>query len=368
MKNTFTKLFLSLYSGITTVSKAATIASLVLLPYLTKAQETTIAVPGQNNRRTMFIYAPSGLLKNRPLVISMHGLGNVYSQQRTQTKWDLVADTAKFVVVYPQGEGNSWDVSGNKDSDFISAIIESMVTRYGVDRNRVFVTGFSMGGMMSYHAANKIANKVAAIGPVSGYLFGNPVTSSRPMPIIHVHGLSDNVVYYTPNGNQQGVLATIQKWRTWNQCPSTGTKTTPYPVNKPLSKSTMEFWGPCKNSSIQLVSLYNKYHEHSIDPAGVNTTYELWNFFRKQSLNGTVTGLEVEELSETSIYPNPFTDNLSIQVNGKFSYQLMTMSGEILIEGSGEDNLKINEQISKGMYLLKVLQGDKSQLSKVVKE
>ncbi|MBC7391171.1 MAG: T9SS type A sorting domain-containing protein [Opitutaceae bacterium] len=369
MKKTLTQVFSSLKYGTTSVSKAATIASLLLLPFLSGAQTTTLSLPGQSNPRTIFVYAPSGLAKNRPLVISMHGLGNVINDQRTATKWDLVADTAKILVVYPQGEGGSWDISGNKDTDFISAIIESMVTKYSIDRNRVYVSGFSMGGMMSYHAANKIANKVAAIGPVSGYLFGNPVASSRPMPIIHVHGLSDNVVYYTPNGNQQGVVATLQKWRTWNQCPSTGTKTTPYPVNKPLSKSTMEYWGPCKNSAVQLVFLYNKYHEHSIDPAGVNTTYELWNFFKKQTLNaGTVTGLEGEEFSSSSVYPNPFTNILSIFVKGRFNYHLISMSGTILSEGAGENIIKINDLHPKGIYLLKVYQVDKSQIIKVVKE
>jgi poly(3-hydroxybutyrate) depolymerase len=308
MKKKFTQLFTSMKSGRTVFSQAITIASLLLLPYLTMAQTTTLNVGGKT--RTIFVYAPSGLAQNRPLIISMHGLGNVINDQKASAKWELVADTAKFLVVYPQGEGNSWDISGNKDTDFISAIIESMVTRYGTDRNRVYVTGFSMGGMMSYHAANKIANKIAAIGPVSGYLFSNPVTSSRPMPIIHVHGMSDNVVYYGSNGGQQGVVATLQKWRTWNQCPSDGTRTTPYPVDKPNSKSVMEYWGPCNNSSVQLLSLYNKYHEHSNDPAGVNTTNELWKFFKKQSLS---TGLEITLTSPAvnATFTAPATINLA---------------------------------------------------------
>lgn len=172
------------------------------------AQMTTLNVGGRN--RSLFVYAPAGIPQNRPLVISLHGLNQDINYQKNQAKWELVADTAKFVVVYPAGEGNSWDISGNKDTDFILAIIESMVTRYGIDRNKVYVSGFSMGGMMSYHTANKIANKVAAIGPVSGYLFANPVSSSRPMPIMHVHGTSDDVVNYS------GVAAILQKWRNWN--------------------------------------------------------------------------------------------------------------------------------------------------------
>ncbi len=258
-------------------------ACLLITPLTLSAQQTTLTVGGQS--RSLFVYAPSNLPQNRPLVISLHGLNQDINYQKGQAKWELVADTAKFVVVYPAGVNNSWDINGNRDTDFILAIIESMVTRFGIDRNRVYVSGFSMGGMMSYHTANKIADKIAAIGPVSGYLFSNTTASSRPMPIIHVHGTSDDVVYYQASGNQQGVVAMLQKWRNWNQCPSTGTRTTPYPANRPNSRSVMEYWGPCKNSAVALVTLDGKGHWHSNDDAGVHTTIELWRFLRNFSLN-----------------------------------------------------------------------------------
>lgn len=250
------------------------------------AQTTTLTVGGKS--RTLFVYAPTGIAQNRPLVISLHGLNQDINYQKNQAKWELVADTAKFVVVYPGGENNSWDINGTKDTDFILAIIESMVTRFGIDRNRVYVSGFSMGGMMSYHTANKIADKVAAIGPVSGYLFGNTTASSRPMPIIHVHGTADDVVYYNASGNQQGVKAMLQKWRDWNKCPSTSTFIKPYPAGKNNANS-YEYWGPCDRSAVALISLDGKGHWHSNDAAGVHTTIELWNFLKKFSLGSTNT-------------------------------------------------------------------------------
>jgi len=245
-----------------------------------------------------------------------------------------------------------------------------MVTRYDIDRNRVYVTGFSMGGMMSYHVANKIADKVAAIGPVSGYLFSNVAASSRPMPIIHIHGSADNVVYFQRSGNQQGVDAMLQKWRTWNQCPANGTRTTPYPVNIPTSKSVMEYWGPCKDSEIQLIIIDNKYHVNSNEGNGVHTTIELWKFFNKQSLSsGPLTAnMKGIETSISEIYPNPFKDVLSIKSSGHFSYKIINMSGMLVSEGKGENLIEINDQLSKGLYLIQVQQGEKTQSFKVVKE
>lgn len=288
MKKKSTSHFLLQQFGLKAFRLAATTISMFAFSFQSNAQTTTLSVGGKT--RTLFVHAPAGIAQNRPLVISMHGLNQDINYQKGQAKWEQVADTAKFVVVYPAGENNSWDIGGTKDTDFISAIIESMVTRYGIDRNRVYVSGFSMGGMMSYNVANKIANKIAAIGPVSGYLFGNTVASSRPMPIIHVHGNADDVVHYEPFNNQQGVVAMLQKWRTWNGCPATGTRTTPYPTNRPNSRSVMENWGPCNNSEVRLITLDGKGHWHSNDDAGVHTTKEIWAFFKKYTLSGASNG------------------------------------------------------------------------------
>lgn len=280
------------------------LVGLLLLSINLSAQLTTLSVGGTN--RSMFVYAPSNLGQNRPLVISMHGLNQDINYQKGQAKWEQVADTAKFVVVYPAGINNSWDISGNRDTDFITAIINNMVTRFGIDRNRVYVSGFSMGGMMSYHTANKIADKVAAIGPVSGYLFANPVSSSRPMPIIHVHGTADDVVRYP------GLAAILQKWRTWNKCPSTGVTTDPYPANRPNSPGSRQYWGPCDKSAVELISIEGKGHWHSND-VDVHTTKELWRFFKGYSLSTTPAGPSIALTSPTptSAFTAPATISLA---------------------------------------------------------
>jgi poly(hydroxyalkanoate) depolymerase family esterase len=305
MKKKITQGFLWQKLGV----KALCLATTILLPFFASAQTMTLNVGGTN--RTMFVHVPSNLGQNRPLVISMHGLNQDINYQKGQAKWEQVADTAKFVVVYPAGVNNSWDISGTRDTDFITAIINDMATRYTIDRNRVYVSGFSMGGMMSYHVANRLADRVAAIGPVSGYLFGNTVASSRPMPIIHVHGNADDVVRYEPYQNQQGVVAMLQKWRTWNGCPSTGTRTTPYPTNRPNSKSIREYWGPCNNSEVELITLDGKGHWHSNDDAaGVHTTRELWRFFKRHSLStGPAITLTSPALNAT--FTAPATINLA---------------------------------------------------------
>jgi poly(3-hydroxybutyrate) depolymerase len=263
------------------------IIAVLFLPFFAQGAET-IRVGTTN--RTAIIHVPQGLSSNRPLLISLHGMNQNAGYQQSTAKWEEVADTAQFAVVYPEGEGASWDISGQKDINFILAIIDTMHARHAIDVNRVYVSGFSMGGMMSYHVANNIAHKVAAIGPVSGYLFANPVSSSRPMPIIHVHGTTDDVVGYS------GVAGIIEKWRNWNSCPNQAQSIDPYPSSKPNSSASRDYWGPCENNSaVALITIEGKGHWHSNDLASVHTSEEIWNFVKTFSLGAP--GPEIRILS-----------------------------------------------------------------------
>jgi len=231
--------------------------------------------------RTMIAYAPAKITPKRPLLISMHGMNQDAAYQQGQAKWELVADTANFVVVYPNGISNSWDISGTRDIDFVLTIIDTMANRYDIDRNRVYLSGFSMGGMFTYHAMNRVADKIAAFGPVSGYpLGGANYTSSRPVPIIHVHGDADDVVTYTNLPNY------IQVWVTRNNCPTTPVITKPYPSHLPNSVATKTYWGPGDAGvEVVLMTIGGKGHWHSMDPASILTSVEIWNFCKKFALD-----------------------------------------------------------------------------------
>ena len=99
----------------------------LFLPIVLNAQEENISVGGTT--RSMIVYTPAGLAKGRPLMISMHGMSQDPNYQRNQSKWEQVADTAKFVVVYPRGNSLQWNISGTSDIDFILAIIDNMYNK-----------------------------------------------------------------------------------------------------------------------------------------------------------------------------------------------------------------------------------------------
>ena len=84
----------------------------------------TIKVNGTT--RKYLQYMPKGVGKNAPLLISCHGMNQDANYQSEMLKIESVADTALFITVFPQGEGNSWDISGTKDINFILALIDKM--------------------------------------------------------------------------------------------------------------------------------------------------------------------------------------------------------------------------------------------------
>lgn len=228
-----------------------------------------------NNTRQYLKYLPEDLGENRPLLISMHGMNQDAAYQKGMLAIESIADTAKFLTVFPEGIDRSWDIGGVRDINFVVALIDEMERLYHIDRNRVYLSGFSMGGMFTYHAMNYIADKIAAFAPISGYpMGGQEFTSSRPVPIIHTHGTSDDVVGF------DGVQRSIDGWIERNGCSPTAYVTESYRGNG----VTKHQWGPGdEGAEVVLIERANKGHWIANDP--FSSGEEIWNFCKKYSLN-----------------------------------------------------------------------------------
>lgn len=262
----------------------------VLISLSTTFQAETLIV--DNTTRDYIVYAPKNLGSQRPLLISCHGMNQDAGYQKGMLQIEAIADTAKFVTVFPNGINRGWDISGDRDLRFVQAIIDEMAAKYDIDRNRVYLSGFSMGGMFTYHAMNRMADKIAAFAPISGYPMGGGVyTSSRPVPIIHTHGTTDDVVGF---GGVSGVLA---GWVKRNGCPATPTTVKPYRVGH-ITKHT---WGPGENGvEVVLLELANKGHWISNDV--VFTGEEIWNFCKRYSLELKDPTVRITEPSSALTY------------------------------------------------------------------
>ena len=275
--------------------------------------------------RTIYVYAPSDLKAKSPLLLSCHGMNQDPNYQQENTHWEAVADTAGFVVVYPNGGTgmSTWDISGDSDTKWIVQIIDKMAQDYDIDTKRVYLSGFSMGGMLTYNAMSKIADKIAAFAPTSGTNVMGASKAQRPVPIIHPHGTSDDVLGY----NQ--VEGFIKNYRDQFKCPSQAEVQNNYPHQG--EKATMYTWGPCDGGVyIKHMKLEGRGHMPSQNEVSDN-----WNFVKEWSVDGRIGAAE-----ETPKIEVP-TDRDSV-FNGSFSDSLKT-AGWNFNKNGGDGSLKFTE-------------------------
>ena len=272
---------------------------LLLIAGMTSVKADNITVDGVN--RTYNVYAPNNLGENRPLLIFCHGYGQDANwMQNTEFKNDnvsmeAVCDTAKFVVVFPNGINKAWDISGNSDINLIKAIIDKMATQHKIDRNRVYIGGFSMGGMLTYHAMNKISDLIAAFAPCSGYPMGGATASAtaRAIPILHIHGTADETCAFS------GAQPALNVWIAHNGCSTTERVVNNY---NGFNGCKMHIWGGGKDGSeVRLLELPNKGHWISKEPQ-VYTGKEIWNFCKRFSLNRTTPSVKITSPSDEAKY------------------------------------------------------------------
>jgi poly(hydroxyalkanoate) depolymerase family esterase len=246
-------------------------------------QNGSITIYGKS--RTYTVHAATGLTGNPPLILALHALGETAAQFRSLSGWDAKADKEKFVVVYPVGitptkmNGMNligWDIVSDTDVVFITTLIDTMASRYKIDRKRVYATGFSMGGMMSYTLACQASDKITAIGPDAGYPVGQNASSCKPssqVAVCHIHGADDDFVKYSGVADWVKLFANLDKCQ---QSPKT---------TNPSSKAKKDDWSPCENGNeVILYSIAGMAHDYATSSQfGFSATDTLWAFFSRHS-------------------------------------------------------------------------------------
>lgn len=194
--------------------------------------------------RTYVYHEPSSApaAGTRTLIISLHGNMGTGAQQEDLTGFSTLADERGFIAVYPDGVDKSWadgrgttdaDTQGIDDVGFISALIDEMVSKRGVDPKKVFVTGFSNGSMMTNRLGCELSDKIAAIGTLSGTMPETISTTCAPkrgVPLMSFHGDADPFAPYgggevnsSSGGKVLSAEATRALWAEKSGCDATTT-------------------------------------------------------------------------------------------------------------------------------------------------
>jgi polyhydroxybutyrate depolymerase len=203
-----------------------------------------------------------------PVVIAMHGGGGEASQFESTSLLTEKANSAGFIVVYPDGikstgpiGARTWNagkccsyaaLNNIDDVAFISELIDELVATYRINPKQVYATGHSNGGMMSHRLACQLSNKIAAIAPNGcTMVVAQDCVPSRPVPVLHMHSSLDENVPYT-GGKGSGptnvyfapVDSVLNVWSLNNECA----------VQQAVLINNDEFrharWSDCDNSAI----------------------------------------------------------------------------------------------------------------------
>jgi polyhydroxybutyrate depolymerase len=131
------------------------------------------------------------------VIVDVHGFTMSAEVQDAHTRMRTLATARGYVVVQPTAPGAvpSWGL-GEHD-DVVWGAIEATVDVFDVDPDRVHVTGFSQGGMMSFRQLCAHADRIASVAPVAG---GGCFADDEPaveVPILYVHGRHDAIVSWS---------------------------------------------------------------------------------------------------------------------------------------------------------------------------
>lgn len=274
------------------------------------ATSGTVALTYGGTARSYDLYVPvAGATGPRPLVLSLHGYFLNSSDQASLTAMNPLADTEGFLVAYPQGLGSptDWNAGaccsaaseGDRDDvGFLNAVIDDIAAKTCVDLSRVYVMGFSNGGMMAYRLACEDASRFAAAASVSGSAVVplDTCAPSHPMPLMHVHGNADPLVPYDggpgalplsgrPTPVFPSVADEVAAFRQKDSCPATST------VYFDQGDAHCDHWGPCEDGS-EVIQCTIDQGGHAwpggtglfSETSPLNATNEIWTFFKRHSL------------------------------------------------------------------------------------
>jgi polyhydroxybutyrate depolymerase len=370
-----------------------------VLPFICNAQGTFNAtITHDGLERSYIIYVPASYDPTIPsaLVLCFHGYSSSANTIWFYSGFNKIADTANFLVAYPQGtllEGvTHWNVGGwtnnstTDDIGFTNALLDSISADYSIDSTRVFATGMSNGGFMSFLLACQLSERIAAVASVTGSMTTetyNACDPQHPTPVLQIHGTSDGTVPYLGASWTKSISEVMDYWVDFNNTNTVATRASIEDINKG-DGSTAEKIRYAAGDSCSSVTHY-KITDGDHDWPGawgnldINASALIWDFFSQHDINGKIACAEEgsdqvlsntteEVLNTLNIYPNPSSNFITIEGEQLSSrkYEVRSVDGKVVLKGflKATDNRIDITTLEQGMYIVKM----GKQSVKIIKE
>jgi len=173
-----------------------------------------------------------------PLLLLLHGYSGTGSGQESYMRFGPVAEANGMIYAHPDGTTdliglqfwNGTDAccdlfgSGVDDSSYLLQLIEAIEANLNVDPDRIYLTGHSNGGFMSYRMACDHPDKIAAIASLAGatWIDDSDCGATEPVDILQIHGTDDETIFFDGNCDffmcYPGAIDTVKTWAQTNGC------------------------------------------------------------------------------------------------------------------------------------------------------
>lgn len=290
------------------------------------AADRTISIAHDGRARSSILHVPPSYVEGSPmpLVLLLHGGGGNGAQAQASYRMDPVADREGFLVAYPNGTGRlgnllTWNAANccsyafENDVDdvgFLAALIDEIERTYSVDPRRIYATGMSNGGMMTYRLGCRMADRLAAIAPVAGALNETTCTPADPLPALVFHGTDDQHVPY--NGGvgpetlyprvDKSVQSAVDFWVARNLCETTPVTDTSQSGNV----ITTTYGGGIRDTEVVLVTIVDGGHAWpggagsatgDVPTQEISASELIWAFFARHPKVSEPAGPDVRVVS-----------------------------------------------------------------------
>lgn len=151
--------------------------------------------------------------KKLPLVIKFHGAGATVWPDVANDPWVDQARRGQAYLLVPQALKSPgiyytyWNTSqlnnAHNDERFVSSVLDQLIQQVDIDTDRIYITGMSSGGFMTYYFGLQQQSRIAAMASIAGLVNTDVIatyTMRKPMPVLHIHGTADTAI--NPLGNE----------------------------------------------------------------------------------------------------------------------------------------------------------------------
>ena len=337
----------------------------------------TIEYDGLTREYSIYVPASYDGTTSFPLLFNFHGGGGVIASQIAIADMSPIADTANFIVVYPQArqdpsDGNSFNwipkVPGTFDDvPFISSLIDTIASSYQINQDRIYACGYSLGGEMCFELACKLNSRIAAIAPVARTMQANPdsfCSPVHPTGVLTILGTDDNTSPYnglTYLGTEYYLSAeeTHNYWASHNNCDINPTMST---VSPSVERYTWSTTSGC--SYVEELKVIGGGHDWpgSFGNMTIDSNTEIWQFVSKYDINGLI-GCSTASINEYRkdnfrVYPNPVNTELTIEMelSEEKKYRIYSTIGGLVLSGKLNSNINTIDlsSLPPNVYILNI--------------